>query len=96
MSDKMRWQCPCCLQWIEAPGPGHLFWEVRKHIKEHEDRAALKAVNDAEHSCSSGSCGIGKRTLKDMQGLPILTDYDKGFLRTMHVGWEKESNDQNL
>lgn len=81
------WRCPSCNSPVEAQNEEGLFWAVRRHIADHETQAALRAVDRARASCSQPYCGIARLRVSGPDGLPLLTDFDKGFLRTMKVGW---------
>lgn len=82
------WKCPACQDAaIAAATEEALYWAVRRHIAEHEARAGSQAVDRARASCSRADCGIGRCRVKGPDGLWMITDFDRGFLRTLKVGW---------
>lgn len=81
------WRCPSCNEPVEAQTEEGLFWAVRRHIAGHEARAGLQAVDRARASCSRHDCGLARLRAIGPDGLPMLTDFDRGFLRTFKVGW---------
>ena len=84
----VTWRCPSCQDpLLEASNEISLSWAIARHIRDHEDRAAVNAVLRAGSTCGMHGCRIGQLALKDATGLPYPTDFDKRFLSTMRISW---------
>jgi hypothetical protein len=87
--DGVVWRCPSCSKQVKADTDVALYWALRRHILEHEDRAALQAVDRMKARCYSPSCPlVGNHfIIRGLDGLPILTDFDKQWLRGIKINW---------
>jgi hypothetical protein len=93
MSKQLIWRCPLCTDCkIVRGGEAYLELAVGEHIKQHEEKAALIAVDKARIQCKSTSCEIGRashwnKTIGNSELL--LTDFDVRLLQGMKIKGEE-------
>jgi len=83
------WLCPRCISKVEAVSEARLYWAVSGHIRDHEDAAAIKAVDRARMCCPMHDCRLGMNITAFGTRIAGLTDFDLKLLREMKVLWDE-------
>ena len=64
---------------------------IAAHVLQHEERAALRAVDRARLECTTIGCEIGRKNHQNLSiGNPnlTLTDFDKTLLAAMKINYD--------
>jgi hypothetical protein len=65
-----------------------MFWEISRHIQDHENRAGALAVDRARMSCMAADCQLGRTYTAYGTRFAGLTDYDRRLLKGMLIKWD--------
>ena len=83
-----NWQCPRCLRNVAAETNVRLYWNISRHIQEHEDRAATQAVDRARMGCMTPDCSLGRTFTPYGTRISGLTDFDQKLLKGLLIKWD--------
>lgn len=87
------WECPLCSREdgkIAGVSDADILIKAALHIREHERRAALKAVDVARVGCAETACQLGRTQVWNIRGgfwEPRLSEYDRAWLAEAKVYW---------
>jgi hypothetical protein len=85
------WTCPLCNTFFRCDTEASLGWEVRRHISEHETKAAKTAVDYARASWNNY---YGPSNPAQQPFEAKLTEYDRHLLEGMKIAIDKANRNE--